>query len=371
MKPRVQNRPIARARRRNPLSNAQLAELLALESEKESHFVAKAFRKASRLAFTWPEEVTAILIEDRSLTELPGIGPYLARRIQEWIETPPDLPAAPQIRRNFLTMTEAKQIIAQKSAWVRRYKGDLQMHTVWSDGSASIMEMAEAAITRGYEYIGITDHSKGLKIAGGIDEQTLRAQSKEIDNVNAKLLGAGKRFRVLRSIELNLNPQGAGDMESSALAELDLVVGSFHSALRKKEDQTQRYLAALRNPTVDILGHPRGRIYNYRVGLGADWPRVFAVAAAEDKAVEIDSYADRQDLDVDLLKLARRAGARVAIDTDAHHPHQLDFAILGLAAALRARIPAERIVNFMTADELIQWVTARRARAAAAELRAV
>src|SRR5437762_1190453 len=108
MKPRVQNRPIARARRRDPLSNAQVAELLALESEKASDFVAKAFRKASRLAFTWPEEVTAILAQDRSLTELPGIGPYLARRIQEWIEAPPQVRAAPSIRRNFLTMTQAK-----------------------------------------------------------------------------------------------------------------------------------------------------------------------------------------------------------------------------------------------------------------------
>src|ERR1041384_3253238 len=170
VKPRVQNRPVARAWRNRPLSNGQLAELLALEAEKESHFVAKAFRKASRLALTWPEEVAALFDEQRSLTELPGIGPYLATRIQQWIENSPDVSAAPPIRRNFLTMSEAKQIIGEKNAWASRYKGDLQMHTVWSDGSASIMEMAEAAIARGYEYIGITDHSKGLKIAGGIDE---------------------------------------------------------------------------------------------------------------------------------------------------------------------------------------------------------
>src|SRR5207302_138987 len=108
----------------------------------------------------------------------------------EWVANPPDIPPAPPIRRNFMTMSEAKQIIAEKSGWARRYKGDLQMHTVWSDGSASIMEMAEAGMARGYEYIAITDHSKGLKIAGGIDEEQLRAQSKEIQSTNAKLLKA-------------------------------------------------------------------------------------------------------------------------------------------------------------------------------------
>lgn len=371
MKPRARNWPIARARGTAVLSNAQLAELLALEAEKESHFVAKAFRKASRLAFTWPEEVTAMIKEERSLIELAGIGPYLAKRIEEWIENPPKIPDSPPIRSSFLTMSEAKKIIAQKRAWASRYKGDLQMHTVWSDGSATIMEMAEAAMARRYEYIAITDHSKGLKIAGGIDETKLRAQGKEIVTVNAKLSRARKNFRVLRSIELNLNPQGQGDMDPQALAELDLVVGSFHSALRKKEDQTERYLTALRNSSVDILGHPRGRIYNYRLGLEADWGRVFAVAAEQDKAVEVDSYADRQDLDLELLELARRAGVRIAIDTDAHHPHQLNFAILGLAAAIRARIPAERIVNFMQADELIEWVAARRAKATVIDLRSV
>ena len=114
--------------------------------------------------------------------------------------------------------------------------------------------------------------------------------------VNRSLESAGHQLRVLRSIELNLNPAGEGDIEPQALAELDVVIGCFHSALRRKEDQTERYLAALRNPTTQILGHPRGRIYNYRAGLSADWPHVFALAAELDKAVEIDAYPDRQDL---------------------------------------------------------------------------
>src|SRR5438270_13820593 len=107
---------------------------------------------------------------------------------------------------------------------------------------------------------------------------------------------------------MNLNPLGEGDMEPATLRSLDLVLGSFHSALRRKEDQTERYLAALRNPSIHILGHPRGRIYNFRLGLSADWARVFALAAQLDKAVEIDCYPDRQDLSIELLAIARKEG---------------------------------------------------------------
>jgi len=358
VKPRATLRPSIRAKQ--ILTNAQIAELLANEADEASEFLAKALRKASRFAWMWPEEASELHRQERSLTELPGIGPHLAKILQGWIENPPSTEPAPELRQNFWTMATARDVVARKKDFASRYKGDLQMHSVWSDGSGSIEEMAEAAIARGYEYIGITDHSKGLKIAGGIDEQALAKQASEIASVNRKLAESGRSFRVLHGLELNLNPQGEGDMDPSALAKLDLVVGSFHSALRAKEDQTDRYLAAVRNPTVDILGHPRGRIYNYRIGLKADWKKVFAAAAELDKAVEVDSYPDRQDLDVELLRLARRAGVRIAIDTDAHHPHQLDFVTLGLASVIEAKIPAERIVNFMGGTELLDWVKQRR-----------
>jgi len=232
----------------------------------------------------------------------------------------------------------------------------LQMHTVWSDGSGTVADMAEAAKERGYEYISITDHSKGLKIAGGITEAQLRQQTDEIRQVNAMAASAGGGLTILRSIELNLNPRGEGDMLKTALARLDLVLGSFHSVLRVKHDQTARYIAALRNPSVQILGHPRGRIYNYRLGLKADWPRVFAEAAKLDKALEVDCYPDRQDLNVSLLRIARKEGVRISLGTDAHHPWQLEFITLGLAATLKAGIPSDRIVNFMPLGELKAWV---------------
>jgi DNA polymerase (family 10) len=140
------------------------------------------------------------------------------------------------------------------------------------------------------------------------------------------------------------------------------VLGSFHSSLRRTDDQTDRYLAALRNPHIQILAHPRGRIYNFRLGLKADWPRVFAEAAKLDKALEIDCYPDRQDLNLTLLKLARSAGTRVSLGTDSHHPWQLEFIPLGLAAALRARISPERIVNFMSIQQIKRWIVRLRQR---------
>jgi histidinol phosphatase-like PHP family hydrolase len=213
-----------------------------------------------------------------------------------------------------------------------------------------------------YQYVAITDHSKGLKIAGGIDERALRRQAREIAETNRAILRDGGKLTVLRSIEMNLNPRGEGDLDPKSLSGLDLVLGSFHSSLRRADDQTERYLAALRNPHIQILAHPRGRIYNFRLGLKADWPRVFAEAAKLDKALEIDCYPDRQDLNLTLLKLARSAGTRVSLGTDSHHPWQLEFIPLGLAAALRARISPERIVNFMSIQQIKRWIVRLRER---------
>ena len=332
--------------------------MLAAEAEKVEGHLSRAYRRASSNAFLWPVEAAGLPGQGKPLTLLAGVGPYLAKKIQEWIEKPPPPPEGSELRRNFFTLVQAREVLAKDPSWAKRLKGDLQMHTTWSDGSASVAEMAAAAGERGYDYIGITDHTKGLKIAGGINEEELGQQGKEIEAFNRKSAGG---VTVLKSTEMNLNPLGEGDMDPAALAELDIVLGSFHSALRKTTDQTERYLAALRNPDIQILGHPRGRVYNYRLGLQADWSRVFAEAARLDKAVEVDSFADRQDLDVELLKIARREGVRISLGTDAHHPWQLGFMELGLAAVKAAKIPAERIINFLPLADLLHWVAGARA----------
>jgi histidinol phosphatase-like PHP family hydrolase len=349
------------------LSNGQIAELLALEADKVQGQVRLALRRAARLSHIWPVEVGDLIKRGEPLTLLPGVGPFIGKRIHGWVEADVPAPLPPETRRDFLTLPEARTILGRHSAWRTAYKGDLQMHTTWSDGSGTVHEMADVALQMGYAYIGITDHSKGLKIAGGINEGHLDRQRIEIEAVNEDL--RGRSFRVLQGIELNLNPHGEGDMNPKALATLDFVVGSFHSALRRTEDQTERYIAALENPDIQILGHPRGRIYNHREGLRADWARVFAKAAEMDKAVEIDAYPDRQDLSVGLLKLAKREGVRIAIDTDAHTPAQLTFVELGLAAAIKAGIAKDRVVNFLSVPTLLNWVQhvrsdSRRGRAA-------
>lgn len=345
------------------LSNTDVAELLAQQAERETGILSRAFRRAARSAFLWPVEIRDLIAQNRPLTELRAIGPFTAKQIQKWIDKPPRrAKTVPPVRQDFISLAEARRLLATRPAWSRELRGDLQMHTRWSDGSGTIAEMTEAAKERSYEYIAITDHSRTLKIAGGIDERALKQQGTEIAKANVTLLESDADLTVLRSIEMNLNPRGEGDMSPDSLLDLDLVLGSFHSALRKTEDQTERYLAALRNPDIHILGHPRGRIYNFRIGLKADWPRVFAEAVKLDKALEIDCYPDRQDLNVKLLKIAHDHGTRISLGTDAHHSWQLEFIDLGLAAALRAKVTANRILNFMPLVELKAWAQAVRNR---------
>jgi histidinol phosphatase-like PHP family hydrolase len=343
------------------LDNAAIAELLIREAESATGHRELAFKRAAHAAFMWPVEAADIAAAGRSLTDLAGIGPSLARRILQWVENAPEA-TPPPIRSEFLTLAKARRILAKQPAWQARLKGDLQMHTQWSDGGGTIADMAAAAIERGYEYIGITDHTQGLKIAGGLDEKRLQAQGREIAALNRELRKQHASLTVLRSAEMNLSLTGEGDMKPSALAKLDLVLGCFHSSLRRVEDQTDRYIAGLRNPDIQILGHPQTRVYNRREGLRADWSRVFAEAAQLDKAVEIDGYADRQDLRISLLKIACKEGVRISLGTDAHHPEQLAFMELSLAAACIAKISPERIVNFLPLPELKQWVASVRER---------
>lgn len=342
------------------LTNVEVAELLALRAEELAGDRQRAYRRASRAAYKWPEEVGALVEEGRSLTELTGIGTKLSGLIKSWLDESPDVPEPPPIRAGFRSFAEANAIVAANPDWADEVNGDLQMHSDESDGRVSFEEMARTGIDMGYSYIAVTDHSKGLKIAGGMDEETFADQGRRIDAFNAELAAQGSGFKVLKGIEMNLSPDGSGDMEPDCLAGLNLVLGSFHSQLRRKEDQTDRYLAGIENPHVDVLGHPRCRIYNFRVGLLADWKTVLTAAADTGTAIEIDAFPDRQDLNVELLEIARDAGCWISMGTDAHTPDEMQYLPVGLAAAISAGIPKDRIINFMTAEELTAWVRDRR-----------
>lgn len=337
------------------LTNEQIAELLALASEEHEGNKEKAARRASRKAYGWPEEAAEIVEQGRSLKELPAVGPWVGRLIQDWLENPPEVPEPPPLRADFMSLASARAALADAPDFREKLKGDLQMHSTYSDGTVSIKEMALQAIALGHDYIAITDHTKGLKIAGGMSEEVLARQIAEIDAVNAEMERSDAVFRVLKAVEMNISPDGSGDMEPEALDALDLVLGSFHSKLRIKEDQTERYLLNLRNPHVHVLGHPRCRMYNFRLGLAADWGRVFEEAKELDKAVEINSHSHRQDLNVELLHLVAGAGCRVSIGTDAHSPAEMQQIEIGCAAAVRAGIPRDRIINFMPYEDLLEW----------------
>lgn len=339
------------------LTNGDLAELLSRESATaDTDRRKRALRRAAHSAiWRWTEEAADIRARGGRFTELRSVGPWIAHFMDEWFDDEVDPPERPPIRAGFLTLTEARATLAEHPDWVTSYRGDLQVHTTWSDGAGTPLEMAGAAVERGYAYVGFTDHTRGLPIARGMDEATVRRQWAELERVAASL---PRGFRILRSLEMNLTTEGAGDMDDELLAELDLLVAAFHSKLRVTTDETARYLRAVANPRVNVLAHPRNRRYDVRLGLVADWSVVARAAAERDLALEIDSWPDRQDLDVASLRAVADAGGRVAIDTDAHGADELAFVEFGLAAAIRAGIVRERVVNFMTADEVKAWARA-------------
>jgi DNA polymerase (family 10) len=339
-------------------TNGELAELLYREAGGEAGHRRRALERAARAALFWPTEFASVVESGGDLTDLPAVGPWVGSLLRRWLEEPPEPPEPDDRRRGYLTLAGARAILARDPTWARGLQADLQMHTTWSDGAAPLREMAEAVERAGYRFAAITDHSKSLRIARGMDEAALARQGEEIDSLNAELDEAGRGLRLLRSIEMDVFVDGSGDMEGDALATLDVVLGAFHTHLRADGDQTDRYVAALRNPNLHVLAHPRTRKYGRRPGLVADWPRVFDEAARLDKALEIDASPDRQDLDVELLRLARAAGCMISIGTDAHQPAELAFMEFGLAAALAAGIPKDRILNFGSADALTAWTRA-------------
>ena len=339
------------------LTNKDISDLLARRADETDEHRRRAYQRAARAALMWPEEAADLVGQDRSLTELHQVGDKLAGRIKAWIEDPPELDETPILRRDFMTLAQARALLAEHPEWPS-LRGDLQMHTVLSDGKASVAEMAKSGIDLGYEYIAITDHSKGLRIAGGADEAAFAAQSQEIDQVN-EALGDAAGFRILKSMEMNIDVHGDGDMDAHVFDLFDLVLGSFHSALRTTEDQTPRYLAALDNDAIQIIGHPRGRKFNNRRGLIADWRTVLDAAADAGKALEINSYPDRQDLSLAILEQAGPDNI-FSIGTDAHNPSEMLFYEYGLAQALAAGLDARQIVNFWPVERVIEWAAGNR-----------
>lgn len=338
------------------LDNAALAELLFRASAEEHDHRRRALDRASKAAWNWSEEAADVLAEGRSLTELPSVGPWVGAKLEAWLEDPPETAEPDATRRGFVTNAWVRRVLDAERDWEVLPHGDLQTHSTDSDGRLPLEEMADEARGRGLAFAAATDHSKSLTVARGQDEEQLLEQGRRIDALNEALAATGDGFRVLRSIEMDVFEDGSGDMDPDVLLSLDLVLGAFHSKLRSEDDQTARYVAALGNPSVQVLAHPRARMFGRRAGIRADWPRVFAAAAATGKALEIDANARRQDLDLESVKLAVSEGVRwFSIGSDAHHAAELDFLPMGLAIAAAGGVPRERVLNYLTADAVVEW----------------
>jgi histidinol phosphatase-like PHP family hydrolase len=260
------------------------------------------------------------------------------------------------MRRGFLTYAEVRRTLDADPSWEATPCADLQMHTTWSDGTLSLEEMVGAARSLGRAFVAVTDHSQALTIANGMTSDELSEQGRAIDALNRGFEADGDAFRVLRSMEVDLFADGTLDMDEDSLAGLDLVLAAFHSQLRSKDDQTERYLAALNQPRLHVLAHPKARMYGRRVGLVADWRRVFAEAARVGKALELDATVWRQDLNVELATLAREEGVEwFSIGSDSHAARELELLPFGMATAALAGIPRERILNYHPVAFVRSW----------------
>jgi len=263
---------------------------------------------------------------------------------------------APELREDRGEIQAAMEGTLPRLVEADDIRGDLHAHSDWSDGAATLAEMAEAARAKGYEYLVISDHTQGLAIANGLTPERLRAQRAEIDALNERWNG----FRLLQGCELEIRADGSLDFEDEVLAELDFVVASIHTSLRQEKDQiTQRMLKAIYNRYIDVIGHPSGRILGQREESAVDLETVMRAAAETGTALEVNSTPNRLDLDDLHVRRAIELGVRLAISSDAHHPGGLDSLPYGLATARRGWASAADVLNTMTWDEIRAWRGAR------------
>ena len=355
----------------NMAAAALLYDMAALQSTERSQY---GYKRAAKAIVGLPVAV-ADLVAAGTLRDVEFVGPASARIVTELVEEgrSPTVEAAlakstkasqvvslRQFRESYLSHLALQRALAAPlgAGTVSRgeYRGDFQMHSTWSDGGEPIETMAEACRRLGHSCLGITDHSYGLPIARGVTMADIARQHREIDELNARYAG---RFRVFKGIEANILADGGLDLQPDERAVFEFVVASPHSALRRSEDQTARMLGAVRSASVAILGHPRGRMYNKRPGITADWDRVFEEASKRRVAIELDGNWHRQDIDFVLARRALQAGCLFALDSDAHSVGELRFSEYAIAHARLAGIPATRVINCWSNEELDDWMKSR------------
>lgn len=232
-------------------------------------------------------------------------------------------------------------------------KGDLHIHSKWSDGVHTIEEIVQKAVERGYEYIAITDHSKTLSVARGLDEERLLKQIEEIKKLQERY----PKIKILAGVEVDILQDGTLDLPDEILSRLDIVIASVHSAFNMpQEEMTRRICKALSNPYVDILGHPTGRLIEERDGYQVDIMAIIQKAKEENVGLEINAYPQRLDLNDINAKIAKEMGVKLVINTDAHAWGQLEFMLFGVATARRGWLEKEDVINTWDFEKLLNWL---------------
>ncbi|MBZ9577450.1 DNA polymerase/3'-5' exonuclease PolX [Patescibacteria group bacterium] len=235
-------------------------------------------------------------------------------------------------------------------------RGDLHCHSDWDGGTNSIKEMAEAAIVQGYEYLGIADHTKFLRIEHGLNERQLSQQRKEIEKLNSKFKIQNSKFRVLQGCEANIMNDGSIDIKDEALKKLDYVIAGVHSSMKmEKEKMTERIIKAMKNPNVDIISHPTGRIIKRRDEYQVDFEKILRAARELGTILEINSSPDRLDLKDVYIRRVKEVGVKMVINTDSHHRDQLRFIRFGIAQARRGWAEKKDIINTQSLSELLKF----------------
>ncbi len=329
-----------------------IAEIL--ETNREPTYRVRAFRNAAKTVRDMPVDELEALAESGKLTDLPGIGDKTALVIRQALggQTPDYL-----LR---LEQRLPKPAEGPGAALRVLLKGDLHLHSDWSDGGSPIKQMAETAISIGHQYMALTDHSPRLTIANGLSIERLREQLTVLDALNEELAP----FRILRGIEVDILDDGSLDQDPHLLAQLDVVVASVHSKLRMDEPQmTKRMVVALANPNVDILGHCTGRMVVGRGRPESTFDEEIVIAAAKkfDKAIEINSRPERLDPPRRILRQMVDEQIKTSIDSDAHAPGQLHWQPFGCDRAVEENVDPDLVVNTWSADDLLAWTASHNA----------
>jgi DNA polymerase (family 10) len=260
----------------------------------------------------------------------------------------------PELREDRGEVQAARSGTLPKLITLDDVQAELHSHSTWSDGKLTIKEMAEAARARGMRVLAITDHSQSLGVAGGLSVEDLREQRQEIDAVQGEL---DDSIRLLQGAEVEMRADGSLDYPDEVLAELDVVIASLHMGLRQSRQKvTERTLNAIRNPHVDIIAHPTGRLIPDRQPADLDMDAVLEAAAQHGVALEINAHPSRLDLNDIYARRAIELGVRLTINTDAHSDSDLDMLHFGVATARRAWAGAEQVINTWDSERLLDWL---------------